>query len=164
MKFPDCPDHGRRVLDLAQGRLDDASAAEAERILESCPRCGEWWSETLEGDAALTVDAAVDHAFASFQPPRRRIPIWMPAAAALLLMVGAGLIWSPGDRDPASIGDGAGTADLVRESFDGDVDGDGVVSVSDLGFELVSDEAIQQGPIFSDDVDSGDLSAWSSNT
>ena len=165
MKSPECLHHGRTALDLAQGRLDDVSAAEAEQILASCPVCSAWWSTNLEGTAAHSVDEAVDQAFAAFQPPRRRrIPVWMPAAAALLLMVGAGLLWSPANPDPVSADHPTGTTEFVHESFDGDVDGDGVVGVSDLGFDLISGEAQADGSIFEDNVDSGDLSNWSSRT
>jgi hypothetical protein len=165
MKSPSCPDHGRIVLDLAQGRLDDLRAAEAEQILESCPVCASWWQANLEGEAVLGVDHVVEHAFAAFQPPRRRrIALWMPAAAALLIMVGAGLLWNAGDRDPVSVDRSSGGVELVRGSFDGDVNGDGVVGVTDSGFELVSDEASADSPIFESNVDSGDLAGWSSRS
>jgi hypothetical protein len=165
MNFPACPDHGRTVLDLARGRLDDVRAVEAEQVLESCPLCRAWWRENLEGTAADLVDEAVEQSFAAFQPPRRRrIAVWMPAAAAVLLMVGAGLLWNSGEPDPVSADQFIGNGELVRESFDGDTDGDGVVGISDLGFVLGADELHADQPIFDDSVDSGDLSNWSSRT
>jgi hypothetical protein len=157
MKAPACPEHERLVLDLAQGRLDDAAAAEADAVRTGCPVCSAWWREELEGDLAATLDTAVEQAFDQFTPARRRIPAWMPAAAAAVVAVGAGVLWY-GSGDVAV----DGTSTVVQESFDGDLDGDGTVDPSDLGFAVYQaggDEAI-----FADSLDAGDLSDWTSNT
>jgi hypothetical protein len=171
VKAPNCPEHGRLVLDLARGRLDDVRASDAERVLDTCPVCSAWWSTHLEGHVADAVDQAVDRSFAAFSPPqRRRVSGWMPAAAAVLLLVGAGLLWSPGDRAPAPADHPTGSFDVARESFDGDIDGDGIVGVSDLGLRMGSEPTPKKQPrsdkqsIFDDGVDSGDLANWSSRT
>ena len=94
MNSPNCPDHGRLVLDLALGRLDDAAAFEAESISESCPVCREWWREQFSSDAAAVVDEAVAVTFSDLQlPARRRGYGWMAAAAAVVMTLGVGTIW-----------------------------------------------------------------------
>jgi hypothetical protein len=155
MKIPSCPNHGRLVLDLAQGRLDDSSAAEAETVRSTCPECSEWWRNELEGDLSNRIDRSVEAAFESFRPAtHRRRSIWMPAAAAAALVVGGGLLWH-------SIDQGARHT-VARESFDGDVDNDGVVTPSDLGFTVHTEPASEA--IFDGNLDSGDLSGWTSKT
>ena len=169
MRLPNCPNHGRQMLDLAQGRLDDRAAAEAEEVRVSCPVCSAWWDSELEGDLAASLDAAVAAGLKEFRPVRRRLSAWMPAAAAALLVVGAVAIWF-GGHDVA-ITEPALTA-LVSESFDNDVNGDGVVDTSDLGLtvHIVGNPDPDSRPasdgevIFADGLDSGDLSRWSSNT
>lgn len=94
MISPNCPDHGRLVLDLALGRLDDAAAAEAESISESCPTCRAWWNEQFEGEAADVVDAAVAVALTDLRlPERRRSRGWIAAAAAIVMAFGVGTLW-----------------------------------------------------------------------
>ena len=94
MNSPNCPDHGRLVLDLALGRLDDVAAFEAETISESCPVCREWWREQFCGDVAAVVDEAVAVTFSDLQLPRRRRGYgWMAAAAAVVMTLGVGTIW-----------------------------------------------------------------------
>lgn len=94
MNSPNCPDHGRLVLDLALGRLDDAAAIEAESISESCPICRAWWREQFESEAAAVVDAAVAATFSDLQlPERRRGYGWMAAAAAVIMTLGVGSLW-----------------------------------------------------------------------
>jgi len=94
MNSPNCPDHGRLVLDLALGRLDDAAVFEAETISESCPVCREWWREQFCGDVAAVVDEAVAVTFSDLQlPRRRRVYGWMAAAAAVVMTLGVGTIW-----------------------------------------------------------------------
>jgi hypothetical protein len=94
MNSPNCPDHGRLVLDLALGRLDDAAAFEAESISESCPVCREWWQEQFGSDSAAVVDEAVSVTFSDLQlPARRRGYGWMAAAAAVVMSLGVGTIW-----------------------------------------------------------------------
>ena len=94
MISPNCPNHGRLVLELALGRLDDDAAAEAESISESCPVCRAWWQEQFEGGAAEVVDDSVATAFTDLQlPARRRSHGWMAVAAAVVMALGVGTIW-----------------------------------------------------------------------
>lgn len=94
MISPNCPDHGRLVLDLALGRLDDAAAMEAESISESCPICRAWWREQFESETAAVVDEAVAAGFSDLRlPERRRGHRWMAAAAAVIMTLGVGSLW-----------------------------------------------------------------------
>jgi len=91
---PTCPDHHDLALDLAQGRLDDAAAAEAESIRRTCPVCRGWWGEHLEGQATAAVDQAVTAALDRLDLPRRHSHRgWLAAAAALVMALGAGGLW-----------------------------------------------------------------------
>ena len=162
MRAPNCPDHGRLVLDLALGRLDDRSAAEAEAVRVSCPSCAGWWRSELEAATFVAVDLAVGSVFAAFQPPARsRVTRWLPVAAAAALAVGAGVLWyqhgavqSPGSTTPAG--------PLAQESFDGDRDGDGVIGIEDLGFTVKVEQAREA--IFADTLDGGELAGWTPHT
>ena len=104
MYAPDCHDHGRLVLDLALGKLDETAAARAESVRTQCPVCRAWWREQLEGDAADLVDAAVAAALASVELPRQKHRlVWLAAAAALVMAIGTGGLWMahhPGDSTP----------------------------------------------------------------
>jgi hypothetical protein len=83
MDSPRCPEHGRMVLDLARGKLDDGDAVRAEEIRRACSVCSGWWRAHLEGEAALVVDSAVSEAWTRVSPPlRRRLRPWLAAAAA----------------------------------------------------------------------------------
>jgi hypothetical protein len=162
MRAPTCPDHGRLLLDLALGRLDDRSAAEAEAVRLSCPSCAGWWRSELEAATAVAVDQAVGSVFAAFQPPARgRVTRWLPVAAAAALAAGAGVLWyqhgavrAPGSTMPAGA--------LAQESFDGDRDGDGVIGIEDLGFTVKVEQAREA--IFADTLDGGELAGWTTNT
>jgi len=159
MRTPDCPDHGRLVLDLAQGQLDEICAAQAEAIRSSCPVCSAWWHAELEGELAVSLDGVVAQAFDQFQPARRRLPAWMPAAAAAALAVGAGALWyGPGNVPVME----TAHPTLAQESFDGDLDGNGTIDASDLGFAVHGNQG--QEAIFTDSLDTGDLSDWTSET
>jgi hypothetical protein len=131
MNPPDCPDHGRLVLELAFGRLDDVHAAEAESVRSSCPVCSAWWNDVFSGGEAATIDAAVSTAFESFEPARPRSPVWLAAAAAAITIGGA-VVWYTMSPDPPT------TRDLVQKVFEGvhtpdhDVNGDGITDASDL--------------------------------
>ncbi len=168
MRTPDCPDHGRLLLDLAQGRLDDRASAEAESVRSSCPVCAGWWRKEFEGELAASLDAAVEKAIGEFRPARRRVSAWMPAAAAAALAVGTAALWYGGDK--VSIEDSNQGA-LVQESFDSDLNGDGMIDTSDLGFTVHLDGEPDNVPpssdgdvIFADSLDSGDLAGWTSKT
>jgi len=94
MISPNCPDHGRLVLDLALGRLDDEAAGKAESVRESCPVCRAWWHEHFESDAAQAVDDVVAVTFSDLQlPARRRSHRLMAAAAAVVMAFGVGTLW-----------------------------------------------------------------------
>jgi hypothetical protein len=168
MRIPNCPDHGRLVLNLAQGRLDDRDAAEAEAVRTSCPACAEWWSEQFDGEPAASIDAAVERAFSDVRPSRRRLPAWLPAAAAAVLVAGAAALWYAGDRVTAQR---PRHEAVVQEGFDSDLNGDGTVDTSDIGFTVHVEGSPSEAPsgstgevIFADSLDGGELSGWTSST
>lgn len=168
MRLPDCPDHERLVLDLAQGRLDDRASAEAESVRSTCPVCAGWWREELEGELAASLEATIETAIEGFRPSRRRLPVWMPAAAAAALAVGAAAVWYSGEQVTL---DDSNRGALVQESFDSDVNGDGMIDTTDLGFTVHvvgQPSAVAPGTggdvIFADSLDSGDLSGWTGKT
>jgi len=104
MHSPNCPEHGRLVLDLALGRLDDGASVTAESLSESCPVCREWWREQFDSDAAASVDEAVAAVFSDLRlPARRRGYGWMAAAAAVVMTLGVGSIWVL--QGPTDLGD-----------------------------------------------------------
>jgi ferric-dicitrate binding protein FerR (iron transport regulator) len=136
MQRPDCPDHGTFVLDLALGRLEDERADHAERVRESCPSCSAWWQSRLSGRAVAEVDEVVAEVFEAFRPPaRRKGRLWL-AAAAVVLIVTAGLLWR-GSQGPSTT-TVPSTAELVQRAFEGgettpaDLTGDGVLDAADL--------------------------------
>ncbi len=101
MYAPDCPDHGRLVLDLALGKLDDAAATRAEIVRSQCPICRAWWREQLEGDTSDVVDNAVAAALSTVDlPDRRHRRAWLAVAAAAVVVVGIGALWL--GRQPTS--------------------------------------------------------------
>lgn len=102
-----CQDHGRLVLDLALGRLDDDRARVAERARQTCPSCRSWWEDSLEGEPAVEVDRAVAEAFASFEAPRNlhrssHQRLWLAAAAVFVVAV-LGLLLEPGRGGKSSL-------------------------------------------------------------
>jgi hypothetical protein len=102
MNSPNCPEHGRLVLDLALGRLDDDNAVLAEETLATCPVCRDWWQTQFEGEDAALVDEAVASVFDELQlPVRRRSHGWMAVAAAAVLTIGIGALWMV--RDPLPV-------------------------------------------------------------
>lgn len=162
MHAPDCPNHGRLVLDLALGRLDDRSAVEAEAVLLSCPSCAGWWRTELEAAAAVAVDQAVGSVFADFQPPARsRVARWLPVAAAATLAAGAALLWYQHGVVQTSVAT-APPSPLAQESFDGDRDGNGVVGLEDLGLAVHVETS--RDVIFADTLEDGELAGWTTNT
>ena len=94
MISPNCPEHGRLVLDLALGRLEDDAAARAEAVSETCPICRAWWQQQFGGAVTEAVDDAVAATFSDLQlPARRRNHGWMAAAAAIVMAFGVGTLW-----------------------------------------------------------------------
>jgi hypothetical protein len=136
MIAPNCPDHGSLVLDLALGRLEDERTDEAERVGDSCPSCNAWWLDRLSGGAVAEVDQAVAKAFEAFRPSgRRRSRLWL-AAAAVVLVLAAGLLWRgtqmPSTTRTPSAPELAQRAFEAGETATADLTGDGVVDAADL--------------------------------
>jgi len=117
---PRCPEHGRTVLDLALGRLDDEAAFRAEEVLRSCDVCSGWWQAHLEGDAATVLNGAVSEAWAAFSAPRRRrLRPWLAAAAAAVLGLTVYWVEGPGrgsSQPPAEIVEAAPEGESYLEA------------------------------------------------
>lgn len=91
---PNCPEHGRLVLDLALGRLEDEAAIRAEAVSESCPVCRAWWQQHFGHAEVGTVDDAVAATFGILRlPARRHNHGWLAAAAAMVMAFGVGTLW-----------------------------------------------------------------------
>jgi hypothetical protein len=141
MRPPDCPGHGKLVLDLALGRLEGARALDAEAARIGCPSCGVWWSECLAGTEARLVDDAVEKAFVEFHAPsgtaRRAV---VAAAAILVLAAGLGLLWLVQRGAPSTPRPTPG--EVVEWLYAGDrgdatdLTGDGRVDAGDLAAAL----------------------------
>ena len=160
MRAPDCPTHGRLVLDLALGRLDDGPAAEAERVLRDCPACAAWWHATFEGADAERLDEVLTATFAAFEPSSRRVARWLPVAAAAALAVTAGVVYEVVQHQTERVQPSQSA--VVLETFDGDRDGNGRVDMNDLGFAAHVDGIGET--IFAGNQDDGDLDGWNSHT
>jgi hypothetical protein len=148
------------MLDLARGRLDDEAGCRAEELRESCPECAAWWRSMMDDTALSEIDAGVAEAFDAFAPPRRRSG-WLAAAAAAVLAIGVGgttLLWNGGDPgSSASPGDGASVA-----SFDFESDAADFVIV-EREASTADDEECDQA-VFSDDMEDGALSGWTTHS
>jgi len=189
MIFPNCPDHGRLVLDLALGRLDDDAAAEAESVGESCPVCRAWWQEQLEGGAAQVVDEAVASTFSGLRlPARRRSHGWMAAAAAVVMALGVGTIWVSQSRTSMDEVTAPRTALIQTLDFEsweaaGEFalveapDPDPAIVVRPVAQRVISEETLiteassaevvvedSSESLFAGSFESGDLSAWVPST
>lgn len=176
--LPACSSHGHLMLDLALGRLDGDEATEAESIRHRCAACGDWWRLRFEGERAAAVEQAVEQAFAGFAPPRRRRRAdWLPLAVAAVLALAVGLVFRSLEPDATEAPGAHRESALVQELFEIDQNGDGSVDLSDLALnaldvvgpdsEPARSAAAPGGepqPIFGEDLETGDLSSWSSHS
>lgn len=160
MTLPNCPDHDDLMRELARGRLDDERSLGAESLREECPHCASWWTGAFGGDAFEVVEAAVADEIASFTPPARRRREWLAVAAAVVFAIGIGgvsVLWRGDQAVPSHADDVVSTmnfetgalAETVSET-DGTVDENG--------------EAPAEAAVFRGDLESGDLSTWSSHS
>jgi hypothetical protein len=160
MTVSNCPEHGDLMRDLARGCFDDERSLRAETVREECADCARWWHEAFGGEAYDVVDGAVAEAISSFVPPARRRFRWLAAAAAVVLAVGIGatsMLWRGAQTSPAYSSDVVSTMDFETGILDGTVTATGEAPVG-------SDESNGEAPVFVGDLESGDLSGWSSNS
>ena len=166
MKVPNCPDHENLVLELARGLLDDREALRAETVRRDCAHCATWWSETFDTEAVAVVSSAVSESFSDFRAPARRRRAWLAAAAAAVLAVGIGtttVLWRIAeDRQAGPIA--AETNGVVLSTWDFEngvtpLQASPAADVPTPATERVGDPAV-----FTSDLESGDLSGWSSHS
>jgi hypothetical protein len=161
MKAPTCPHHGNLVLDLARGRLSDADAGEADLQREKCQHCAEWWNTTFTDDATAEVDAAVAQAFAGFSPAAGRRRVWLAVAAAAVLAVVIGtttMVWRGSETAPmVAKHNTVGGAVLSTWDFE-----DGALTpTTAAAVEPTPGARADAGEaVFVNDLESGDLGAW----
>ena len=160
MTVSNCPEHGDLMRDLARGRLDDERSLRAETVREECTECARWWNETFSGEAYDAVDGSVAEAISSFVLPTRRRYWWLAAAAALVLAVGIGstsILWRDAPTSPSYAGDEVSTWDFEPGTLDKVDAAEGEVADG-------RDEPSGKAAIFASDLESGDLSGWSTNS
>jgi hypothetical protein len=160
MTVSNCPEHGDLMRELARGCFDDERSLRAETVREECADCARWWNEAFSGEAYDVVDRAVAEAISSFFPPARRRYRWLAAAAAVVLAVGIGatsILWRDAPTSPAYSSDVVSTLDFETGTLDGAVVAAGEAPDG-------SDELNGEAPVFVSDLESGDLSGWSSNS
>jgi hypothetical protein len=164
--MPRCREHGNLVLELAQGRLDDREAMRAEQARVGCDHCSKWWSGTFGDDSLSVLDTAVDEVFSSWAPPTRRGHGWLAAAAAAVLAIGVGtttLMWRDGEVSPT----GARSASTAGELLSAMDFEDGVAEETNTDTDIAGNEFGEtdgENAVFTSDLESGDLSAWSSHS
>lgn len=188
MLAPNCPDHGRLALDLALGRLDDDGAARAEEIVDTCPVCRDWWQTRLGGSEAAGLDRAVAEVFDDLRlPARRRGHGWMAVAAAVVVTLGASVLWLARDTGPVltepvevaairSLDFESGELEPVATTTSADLEEQQVAArpafspapvraeeVRVVEAAQISAE-IEPAPLFAGGFESGDLSGWGSGT
>jgi hypothetical protein len=160
MTVSNCPEHGDLMRKLARGCIDDERSLRAETVREECADCARWWNEAFSGEAYDVVDGAVAEAISSFFPPARRRYRWLAAAAAVVLAVGIGatsMLRRDAQTSPAYASDVVSTWDFETGTLDGTVAAAGEAPDG-------SDESNGEAPVFVSDLESGDLSGWSSNS
>ena len=187
MISPNCPDHGRLVLDLALGRLDDEAAGKAESVSESCPVCRAWWHEHFESDAAQAVDDVVAVTFSDLQlPARRRSHRLMAAAAAVVMAFGVGTLWV--SQNSPTVDEEVPARTVSIRTFDFEVPEAvsefAMIEVPDPDPAPIAHPAVQpvvpqntviaagapvaveesSAPLFAGGFETGDLSAWVPST
>lgn len=155
MTVSNCPEHSDLVRDLARGTLDEEQWSSAEAALEKCAHCVRWWSGTFAGAGYEAVDRAVADVIARFEPPARRRHRWLAAAAAAVLAIGVGtttMLWRGAAPSPNDAGDVVSTLDFEAGTLNG------AVATSEDA------DASGESAVFSTDLESGDLSSWSSHS
>jgi len=160
MTVSNCPEHGDLMRDLARGRLDDERSLRAETVREECAECTRWWNETFSGEAYDVVDGSVTAAISSFAPPARRRYRWLAAAAALVLAASVSvtsLLWRDDQTSPAISSEVVSTWDFEAGSLTATVPATGEATDA-------SDKTDGKAAIFVSDLESGDLSGWSTDS
>jgi anti-sigma factor RsiW len=119
-----CENLNVALVDLVDGRLDGAAQRDVERHLEGCPACRALVEDmrTIRAAAFMLdrrepqpatwsrLQAAIAQEPAAARPETRyRLPVWLAAAAALILATAIGM-WPLLNRPPAAHDDSASAA------------------------------------------------------
>jgi len=159
------------MLQLALGLLPDRAAGEAEVVRRQCDHCSRWWHEHLEGQPGSGVDQGVAQAFASFRAPaQQRFGKWLPLAAAAVLALAVGLVLRSSDPQSAEDASLARDEILVQETWENAFEDASTLSMTVGGTAVVDsrgrslDETGEEPELlFAEDLESADLSNWSSS-
>ena len=155
-----CPEHGDLMRGLALGSLDDERALVAETVREECSDCTRWWNSSFSGEVYDAVDGAVAEGISSFVPPARRRLSWLATAAALLLAVGIGttsMLWRNAQTTSMPANDVLSTWDFEAGNL--------IETVPPGGAATQRNAATDgEAAIFVSDLESGDLSGWSTGS
>jgi len=166
MTAPTCPEHGSVMLELARGRLEDRRAMEAEAVRRDCTVCARWWDDTFGDGRTAELDAAVAEAFESFVRPRARRFGWLAAAAAVVLAVALGttaLLWHEADTTLSCSNSSSAASEVLStwDFEDGELE---AASVPESEPPTAVDRASGETAVFRSDLESGDLSSWSTHS
>jgi hypothetical protein len=166
MTVSNCPEHGNLVQELACGRLDDRRAMEAEVVRRNCAVCARWWCDTFGDEPMAELDAAVAEVFQSFVAPKRRRFGWLAAAAAAVLTVGLGtttLLWHDAEIAPSGLASVSTTGEVLStwDFEDGEIDSTATMAADT---PAPGDHARGEAAVFTNDLESGDLSSWTSHS
>lgn len=159
-----CPEHGDLMRELARGHFDDERSLRAETVREECADCARWWNEAFSGEVYGAVDGAVAEAISSFVPPARRRYRWLAAAAAVVLAFGIGatsMLRRDAQTSPPYASDVVSTWDFEAGALD-----ENFAAAGEAPGEAPdwNDEPNGESALFVSDMESGDLSGWSTNS
>lgn len=166
---PQCPEHGRLVLDLLRGRLEDELAAAAEVARRDCAACHAWWERCFGSEDFAAVDAAAAEVFSRFGATRHRRPVrWIAAAAVFLgLTLGVLALFFQGGSAPRTESQEAAElifAEAAEVIFAAGFESG--VTPESLQIAIEPADAGQPGAteaIFAADFEAGDLGPWSAD-
>jgi len=138
---------------------------EAEGLRLRCADCRRSWAEVFEPQVLAGIDAAVARAFADFSPPARRNGAWwsLAAAAGLVAAIGMGsVLWRGSESSQRELAT-AGPDVLTVLDFEA---GPEVAPSLErpAALRATAPESAPVGAVFHSDLESGDLSTWSSHS
>jgi hypothetical protein len=161
----DCTAHGPLILEFVRGNLSEADGFRAERILTDCPDCQAWIDTQFSGPAFDAVDQAVGTGLESAALSNRRHRFGWAAAAAAIVMVAGGLAMMqlPNHTTPMAIDQQSQdhSGQIVTFDFEAGSIGSATQAIEEV---LVTVEAVETDPLFSDNLEDGGTGSWTFHT